>query len=134
MNDSAKPVYRITDLATEERPRERLVHLGPQALAASELLAILLRVGVPGENAVQMGQRLLKDFGGISGLQRAPLEELCNQRGIGAAKAAQIKAAIELGRRLALESPEERPVVNSPADAAALVSYEMSALEQECDD
>lgn len=134
MNDSDKPVYRITDLATEERPRERLVHLGPQALAAAELLAILLRVGVPGENAVQVGQRLLKDFGGISGLQRAPLEELCNQRGIGEAKAAQIKAAIELGRRLALESPEERPAVNSPADAAALVAYEMSALEQECDD
>jgi len=131
MNDTAKPVYRITDLATEERPRERLVHLGPQALAASELLAILLRVGVTGENAVQVGQRLLKDFGGISGLQRAPLQELCNQRGIGEAKAAQIKAAIELGRRLALESPEERPTVNSPADAAALVAYEMSALEQE---
>jgi DNA repair protein RadC len=72
MNDSEKPVYRITDLATEERPRERLVHLGPQALAAAELLAILLRVGVPGENAIQVGQRLLKDFGGISGLQRAP--------------------------------------------------------------
>jgi len=131
MNDSAKPVYRITDLATEERPRERLVHLGPQALAASELLAILLRVGVPGENAVQVGQRLLKDFGGISGLQRAPLQELCNQRGIGEAKAAQIKAAIELGRRLRVESPEDRPAVNSPADAAALVAYEMSALEQE---
>jgi DNA repair protein RadC len=131
MNDSAKPVYRITDLATEERPRERLLHLGPQALAASELLAILLRVGVPGENAVQVGQRLLKNFGGISGLQRAPMEELCNQRGIGEAKAAQIKAAIELGQRLTLESPDERPAINSPADAAALVMYEMSALEQE---
>jgi DNA repair protein RadC len=131
MNDSAKPVYRITDLATEERLRERLMHLGPQALAASELLAILLRVGVPGENAVQVGQRLLKIFGGISGLQRAPMEELCNQRGIGEAKAAQIKAAIELGRRLTLESPDERPAINSPADAAALVMYEMSALEQE---
>jgi DNA repair protein RadC len=131
MNESVKPVYRITDLATEERPRERLIHLGPQALAAKELLAILLCVGVPGEYSVQVGQCLLKDFGGISGLQRAPLEELCNQRGIGEAKAAQIKAAIELGRRLALESPEERPAANSPADAAALVAYEMSALEQE---
>jgi DNA repair protein RadC len=131
MNEIAKPVYRITDLATEERPRERLLHLGPQALAASELLAILLRVGVLGENAVQVGQRLLKNFGGISGLQRAPMEELCNQRGIGKAKAAQIKAAIELGRRLKLESPDERPAINSPADAAALVLYEMSALEQE---
>ena len=131
MNDTTKPVYRITDLAVEERPRERLAHLGPQALANSELLAILLRVGVPGENAVQMGQRLLNRFKGISGLHRAPFEELCEQHGIGEAKAAQIKAAIELGGRLRLEAPEERPSVNSPADAAALVSYEMSALEQE---
>ncbi len=131
MNDSTKPVYRITDLAIDERPRERLAHLGPQALANSELLAILVRVGVPGENAVQVGQRLLKEFGGISGLHRAPFEELCNQHGIGKAKAAQIKAAIELGGRLRLESPEERPAVNSPADAAALVAYDMSALEQE---
>ena len=131
MNDSTKPVYRITDLASDERPRERLAHLGAQALATSELLAILLRLGVPGENAVQVGQRLLKVYDGISGLHRAPFEELCNQRGIGEAKAAQIKAALELGHRLALESTNERPAVNSPADAAALVAYEMSALEQE---
>ncbi|MGB8214902.1 MAG: DNA repair protein RadC [Anaerolineales bacterium] len=131
MDEPTKPVYRITDLASDERPRERLAHLGPQALATSELIAILLRVGVPGENAVQVGQRLLNEFHGLAGLQRAPFEELCNQHGIGEAKAAQIKAAVELGRRLALESPEERPSVNSPADAAALVAYEMSALEQE---
>jgi DNA repair protein RadC len=125
------PVYRITDLLETERPRERLAALGPQALSNAELIAILLRVGVPGENAVQVGQRLLQKFGGISGLHRAPFNELCNQHGIAEAKAAQIKAAIELGRRLTLESPEERPVINSPADAAALVQYEMSALEQE---
>ena len=131
MTESMQPVYRITDLAADERPRERLAHLGPQALSTSELLAILLRVGVAGENAIQVGQRILKAFGGLRGLHRAPFDELCNQRGIGEAKAAQIKAAVELGRRLALESPEERPVVNSPADAAALLVYEMSALEQE---
>ena len=131
MNDISKPVYRITDLAVDERPRERLRRLGPQALSTAELLAILLRVGVSGENAVQVGQRLLGSLGGLSGLQRAPFDELCNQHGIGEAKAAQIKAAIELGRRLSLESPEERPTINSPADAAALVLYEMSALEQE---
>ncbi len=131
MNDSVKPVYRITDLATNERPRERLANLGPQALATSELLAILLRVGVTGENAVQVGQRLIIDFGGISGLHRANFDDLCKQRGIGNAKAAQIKAALELGYRLSLEKPEERPAVNSPADAAVLVEYEMSALEQE---
>ncbi len=123
--------YRITDLATSERPRERLAKLGPQALSTAELLAILLRVGVHGENAVQVGQRLLQIFGGLTGLHRASYEEVCNQHGIGTAKAAQIKAAIELGRRLALESPEERPKIGSPADAAALVQFEMSALEQE---
>lgn len=131
MNESAKPVYRITDLHESERPRERLALLGPQALTNAELLAILLRVGVQGENAVTVGQRLLQKFEGLTGLHRAPLAELKNQHGIGEAKAAQIKAAIELGRRLALETPEERSTINSPTDAAALVAYEMSALEQE---
>jgi DNA repair protein RadC len=74
---------------------------------------------------------LLQKFGGIAGIHRAPFEELIAQHGIGEAKAAQIKAAIELGRRLTLESPEERPTINSPADAAALIQYEMQALEQE---
>jgi DNA repair protein RadC len=128
---TARPAYRITDLHETERPRERLAALGPQALSNAELIAILLRVGVPGENAVQVGQRLLQKFGGIRGLHRAPFNELCQQHGIAEAKAAQIKAAIELGRRLTLEAPDERPVINSPADAAALVQYEMSALEQE---
>jgi DNA repair protein RadC len=131
MNESSKPVYRITDLSANERPRERLEHLGAQVLSTAELLAILLRAGVPGENAVQVGQRLLGEFKGLAGLHRAPFEELCNQHGIGKAKAAQIKAAIELGHRLAVVSPDERPTINSPADAAALVAYDMSALEQE---
>lgn len=131
MSDASRPVYRITDLHETERPRERLASRGPQALNTAELLAILLRVGVAGENAVQVGQRLLQQFDGLPGLHRAPFEELVNQHGIGAAKAAQIKAAIELGRRLNTESPEARATINSPADAAALLQYEMSALEQE---
>ncbi len=126
-----KPVYRITDLHASDRPRERLAALGPQALTNAELIAILLRVGVKGENAVQVGQRLLNRFGGLIGLHRAPFTELKKEHGLKDAKAAQIKAAIELGRRLTLESPEERPSINSPADAAALVQYEMSGLEQE---
>mgnify|MGYP002639953086 FL=1 len=130
MNDS-QPSYRITDLASTERPRERLAQLGAQALSNAELIAILLRVGIRGENAIQMGTRLLLAFGGLSGLHRAAYAEVCAQHGIGIAKAAQIKAAIELGRRLTLESPEERPAIHSPADAAALVQFEMSALEQE---
>jgi DNA repair protein RadC len=123
--------YRITDLEETERPRERMARLGPQALSNAELLAILLRVGIPGENAVEMGQRLLKDLGGLGGLHKVEFGELCNQRGLGEAKASQIKAAIELGRRLSRESPDERPVIHCPDDAAALIAYEMGALEQE---
>jgi DNA repair protein RadC len=126
-----RPVYRITDLQASDRPRERLAALGPGALSNPELLAILLRVGVKGENAVQVGQRLLSKYKNLRGIHRAPFDDLVHERGIGAAKAAQIKAAIELGKRLQLESPGERPTVNSPADAAALVQHDMSILEQE---
>ncbi len=124
--------YRITDLHASERPRERLAAYGPQVLTKAELLAILLRVGVAGENAVQVGQRLLRDLGDLAGIQRASFDQVCAQRGVGPAKAAQIKAAIELGRRLATEKPDDEPTaIHSPKDAADLVLYEMGALEQE---
>lgn len=128
---TAAPSYRIMDLHESDRPRERLATLGPQVLTNAELIAILIRVGVKGESAVAVGQRLLKEFGGLTGLHRAPFVDLTQQHGLGNAKAAQIKAAIELGRRLTVDCPDERPSINSPADAAALVQYEMSALEQE---
>jgi DNA repair protein RadC len=123
--------YRIQDLAENERPRERLEQLGAQALTTSELIAILLRVGVPGENAVQMGQRLLHDLGGLRGIQQATFTEVCNQHGLGPAKAAQLKAAIELGRRLQIDDPEQRPRISRPQDIADLVQYEMAGLVQE---
>jgi DNA repair protein RadC len=126
-----KPTYRIMDFAAGERPRERLANLGAQSLSNAELIAILLRIGVTGENAIQVGQRLLHNFSGLTGLHRASIEEVEAEHGIGPAKAAQIKAAIELGRRLTIESPADRPSINSPGDAAALVQYEMSGLEQE---
>ncbi len=131
MTKENPPTYRITDLASTERPRERLAELGPGALSNAELLAILLRVGVQGENAVEVGRRLLSAFGGVTGLHRASYIDVCNQHGLGPAKASQIKAALELGRRLRLESPDERPTINSPADAAALVEYEMAGLTKE---
>jgi DNA repair protein RadC len=86
---------------------------------------------VAGENAVQVGQRLLAEFNGLAGLHSTPFVDLCNQHGIGAAKAAQLKAAIELGGRMAREAPQERSAIIEPKDAANLVAYEMSALEQE---
>ena len=131
INTDNAPVYRITDIAQTDRPRERLRRLGAKVLSTPELLAILLRVGVKGENAIQVGQRLLGKYKNITGLHRAPFDELCNQHGIGEAKAAQIKAALELGARMARETPEERTTINSPADAAAMISFEMTGLEEE---
>lgn len=130
MNDQSN-AYRITDIEDVERPRDRLARLGPQALSTAELLAILLRVGTRGENAVQLGGRLLRVFDGLNGLHKASFAEVCSVRGVGIAKAAQIKAAIELGRRLSQFNQGERALINSPADAAGLLMYEMSALEQE---
>jgi DNA repair protein RadC len=129
--DETPPTYRIMDLEETDRPRERLAKLGAQVLSNPELLAILLRVGIQGENAVQVGQRLLKEFNGLAGLRQATFDELCAQNGIGPAKAAQIKAAIELGLRLRDQEPEDRMAIHSPAEAAGLVKYEMSSLEQE---
>jgi DNA repair protein RadC len=123
--------YRIADMAESERPRERLSKYGTQVLTNAELMAILLRVGVPGENAVELGRRLLDTFGGISGLHRAAFDVVCDEHGMGPAKTAQIKAALELGHRMAEESQDEIPAVHSPEDAANLVMHRMSALEQE---
>jgi len=122
--------YRITDFAESERPRERLARLGSKSLSNAELLAILLRSGVTGENAIQVGQRLLNTFDGITGLHRTAFDEVCEQHGVGIAKAATIKAALELGYRMKQET-FERGSIHSPEEAAHLILHEMSALEQE---
>ncbi|MBN1267773.1 MAG: DNA repair protein RadC [Anaerolineales bacterium] len=124
-------MYRITDLESTDRPRDRLQELGVGALSTAELIAILIRTGIQGRNALQLAQDLLKAVGGLAGLHQAPFEVFRAVPGIGAAKSAQLKAAIELGRRIAVASPESRPRIQSPDDAAALVLFEMSALIQE---
>jgi len=121
----------IRELPSGERPRERLARLGASALSDSELLAIILRVGVGGENVVRVAERLLARFGGLSGLARATIAEIEREHGIGQAKAVQMKAAFELGRRLLVEAPDERPQVTSPAEAAALVTADMAHLQRE---
>ena len=123
--------YRITDLQLSERPRERLEKQGASALSQAELLAILIRVGVKGENALEVAQRILERFRGLRGLQSASFMEISRERGIGKAKAAQIQAAIELGNRLSRERPIERVIINSPEEAANLIRYEMSGLDHE---
>ena len=86
----------------DERPRERLQHFGPQALSTAELLAIVLRTGTRGDNALDLANKLLMKYGGLPGLVRADFRELCAEHGMGEAKSAQVKAALEIGRRLAL--------------------------------
>ena len=123
--------YRITDLSADERPRERLEKSGPEALSKAELLAILLRVGVTGLNSVQLAQKILDELGGLAGIQKASFAQVCGIKGVGPAKAAQLKAAIELGIRLKKENPDLSGAISSPEDAAELVRYEMQGLVQE---
>ena len=127
------PTYAptIKDMPQGERPRERLQHYGAQALSTAELLAIILRTGVDGENVVRLAERLLAQFDGLPGLARASFGELCKVKGIGPAKVTQVKAALELGRRLHMAAPDERPTITSPADVALLVGSEMALLPQE---
>jgi DNA repair protein RadC len=129
--DSSKYTLTIHDFPIGERPRERLKHYGPTALSNAELLAILLRVGVRGENVVALSTRLLAEFGGLAGLSKASFHDFAGIKGIGTAKAAQLKAAIELGRRLLITAPDARPQITSPLDAANLLMLEMGCLEQE---
>jgi DNA repair protein RadC len=122
----------IRDLPCSERPRERLLREGATVLSTAELLAIILRVGAAGENVLALSNRLLARYGGLAGLARAPVSDLQAERGLGGgAKVVTLKAAFELGRRLAIASPEDRVQVRSPADAANLLLGEMSLLEQE---
>jgi DNA repair protein RadC len=121
----------IKELPLAERPRERLMHVGASALSTTELMAIILRTGVGGESVLSVAQRMLVRFGGLAGLAQAGVSELMTEHGVGEAKAAQLKASFELGRRLLVTSPAERPQVRSPADAAQLLMAEMSLLEQE---
>jgi DNA repair protein RadC len=133
MPGESKVEYRptIKEMPAGERPRERLQHYGPAALSNGELLAIILRTGIKGENVINLATRLLVDYGGLSGLSRASFGELCDIHGLGPAKAAQLKAALELGRRLLVEAPEDRPQIATPDDAANLLLLEMGMLAQE---
>lgn len=121
----------IKDLPAQERPRERLARAGEAALSTTELLAIILRTGVGGESALAMARRLLSTYDGLPGLARASFAELRAERGLGNAKTAQLKAALELGRRMLLATPEERLIIRSPSDVAQLLMAEMAHLEQE---
>jgi DNA repair protein RadC len=118
-------------MAEHNRPRERLLNVGERAVSTAELLAIILRTGAAGENVLRLAERLLITFKNLPGLARASIAELTEVKGVGPAKAVEIKAALEIGRRLLSTAPEERPRITSPADAANLLMSEMSFLDQE---
>lgn len=121
----------IKELPPDGRPREKLKALGAGALSEAELLAIMLRMGTQGESVVDLANRLLVTYGGLLGLSRVSFAELCDVHGVGEAKACQLKAALEMGRRLLLAQPEERLQVRSPADLAPLLMMELAPLDQE---
>ncbi|MFK7800442.1 MAG: DNA repair protein RadC [Anaerolineae bacterium] len=124
-------VPMIRDMPLHERPRERLERVGPSAVSTAELIAIILRTGSNGENVVRLAERILYHFGDLRKIEQATIAELCQVKGIGPAKAVEIKAAIELGRRAKLAGVPDKPRITSPSDAANLVMSEMGILEQE---
>lgn len=97
--------FTIHDLPADERPRERLVKFGEQALSAQELLQLILGRGIAGESVTVTAQKLLTQFGSLQKLSEASIEELSSVKGIGLAKASQIKAAFEIGHRLSTQAP-----------------------------
>ena len=105
---------RLKDQPASERPRERLVARGPDALTHAELIAILLRTGLPGVNVVQVGQNLLQKFGSLNALALASVDELRKFPGIGRDQAATLVAAFALARRMEQERREESPVLDNP--------------------
>lgn len=106
--------FTVRDLPKTERPRERLIKLGAEALSAQELLALIIGRGVAGKSVMNIAQEVLSKFGHIKGVGEATIEQLCEIRGIGPAKAAQIKACFEIGKRDELEPEQKKYTIDSP--------------------
>ncbi|MBT2616697.1 MULTISPECIES: DNA repair protein RadC [unclassified Bacillus (in: firmicutes)] len=121
----------IRDYPKEERPRERFLQDGPQSLSNQELLALLLRTGSREESVLQLSGRLMNSFKGLRLLKEASVEELTVIKGIGEAKAIQILASVELGRRINNLNDQDRYVIRSPEDGANYCMEEMRFLSQE---
>jgi DNA repair protein RadC len=121
----------LRDLPHEERPRERMMQYGAEALSHAELLAILLRTGSHQESAIHLAQRIMNKVGSIRNLVDLSIDELKQIKGIGSAKAVQLKAGIELGQRLARARMSDTVTIRSPRDAMDLLGEQLRYLQKE---
>jgi DNA repair protein RadC len=121
---------KIREMPQDERPREKLAKHGASALTDPELIAILLRTGVVGKNAVEVGRELLEKYGSLTGLSRCTVDELSKIRGVGPTKAQQLVAAFKLGQRMAGETLSDRKL-DSPELIHELLGAEMRMLRKE---
>jgi len=134
MVETGKPKksFTIHDLPVSERPRERLQKFGAEALSAQEILALILGRGIAGESVMVTAQRLLSQFGSLKGITSASLEELAQIKGIGVAKASQIKAAFELTNRLeSYFDRGDKPLVKTPEEVVGLVQGRLKGKKKE---
>lgn len=124
--------YTIRDLPASERPRERLIRHGAEAMATTELLALLMGRGIKGESVMVVAQRLLAKFGNLQNIASASIEELRATRGIGLAKATQIKAAFELGKRYSDPDYQDKGYpVQSPQEAFMSMQEKLRGMKKE---
>ena len=114
-----------------ERPREKLLQRGPAALSDAELLAIFIRTGVPGKTAVDLARELLGRFGGLRELLAAPPDELCEARGLGEAKYAQLQASLEMGRRFLAEKLRREVLLGSTRDTRDFLQAQLRDRKNE---
>jgi len=121
---------KIHEMPEQDRPREKLANHGASALSDSELIAILLRTGIPGSNAIEVARTLLSRFQSLSGLARCSVQEIASIKGVGPAKAVQLAAAFGLGNRLARESLSKSKI-DTPELVYELLGPEMRGLSKE---
>ncbi|AMQ05991.1 hypothetical protein AZE41_08700 [Sporosarcina psychrophila] len=126
-----QPKMMIRDVHIADRPRERLIRQGAESLSNQELIAILLRTGTKQESVLVLANRILSSFDKIQDLKDATIEELMLVKGVGKAKAVQILAAAEIGKRMYRKHSEGRYTIRSPEDAAAYLMTDMASLNQE---
>lgn len=114
MIHTAHPSMPLKGLPPDSRPREKLLQRGPAALSDAELLALLLRTGIPGKHVVQLAQELVDRFGGVAGLLHSGADALRTVKGLGPAKRAEIMAVVELARRALSQEMAQKPLFDSP--------------------